>query len=178
MAQSTNPNECCEFVSRSWIHSTQLGRRFTETASEPKRCTQVANREFLTIENFRRDWLIAVVNVKCDIHMSTHLHYGLAVVLAMVAGCTHRQGQALWRVEKLEIPLYHSSTSDPASGAMAHVEYCAARLSRGQEVFHVVYRPIDYPERNPASPRVVLLPWKEPKRRRTLVRSMVWIIGS
>jgi len=45
--------------------------------------------------------------------------------------------------------LYHSSTADPASGNIAHVEYCAAKLSRGSDVLHIVYRPIDFPNRNP-----------------------------
>lgn len=72
-----------------------------------------------------------------------------ALVLVLGASCTTRQHQTTWRVEKTEVALYHSSTADPESGAIAHVEYCAARLSRGSDIVHVVYRPIDFPNRNP-----------------------------
>jgi hypothetical protein len=55
----------------------------------------------------------------------------------------------LWLIEEMEIPLYHSSTIDPQSGHMFHVEYCGAKLSKGDQTLHIVYRPIDYPNRNP-----------------------------
>jgi hypothetical protein len=52
-------------------------------------------------------------------------------------------------VEETDMPLYHSSTIDPESGHVAHVEYCAARLSSGSSVRHLVYRPTDFPNRDP-----------------------------
>jgi hypothetical protein len=57
--------------------------------------------------------------------------------------------EGAWVVQDTEIALYHSSTTDPTSGNILHVEYCAAKFSRGSEVLHVVYRPIDFPKRNP-----------------------------
>lgn len=72
----------------------------------------------------------------------------LAVLLAS-ASCRTRQDSSAWVVEETEIALYHSSTIDPESGYMAHVEYCAAKLSSGPSVLHIVYRPIDFPNRNP-----------------------------
>jgi hypothetical protein len=72
-----------------------------------------------------------------------------AIVLVATVSCTTTQDQSVWRVNKTEIALYHSSTADPESGAIAHVEYCAAKMSRGTKVIHVVYRPIDFPNRNP-----------------------------
>ena len=74
------------------------------------------------------------------------------IILGMVlasASCTTVQHQTVWRVDQTEIALYHSSTADPASGNIAHVEYCGAKLSRGSDVLHIVYRPIDFPNRDP-----------------------------
>ena len=72
----------------------------------------------------------------------------IAVVVTLVS-CTAASNQTVWLVEATEIPLYHSSTADPASGYIFHVEYCAAKLSSGSDVVHIVYRPIDFPNRNP-----------------------------
>ena len=70
---------------------------------------------------------------------------------AMVAGvsCSPKSDPEVWEVTETEIPLYHSTAPDPATGNLFHVEYVAAELQQGTEVFHVVYRPIDYPDRNP-----------------------------
>jgi len=65
-----------------------------------------------------------------------------------IKGATTPDG-GLWLVEAMEIPLYHSSTIDPQSGNMFHVEYCGAKLSKGDQTLHIVYRPIDFPNRNP-----------------------------
>ncbi|MBM4154225.1 MAG: hypothetical protein FJ221_04265 [Lentisphaerae bacterium] len=81
--------------------------------------------------------------------MKRCFHSFLAPVLLLAASCTTPQHQTPWRVEKTEIALYHSSTVDPQSGFILHIEYCAAKLSRGSDVLHVVYRPIDFPGRNP-----------------------------
>ena len=75
-----------------------------------------------------------------------------AILLAVFLGsasCGTRQDSTAWEVEETEIALYHSSTPDPESGFIAHVEYCAAKLSSGARVLHIVYRPIDFPNRNP-----------------------------
>jgi len=68
---------------------------------------------------------------------------------AVFAGCAQPDSSAAWRVEEMEIPLYHSSTIDSESGAMLHIEYCGAKLTRGSETIQIVYRPIDFAARNP-----------------------------
>ncbi len=81
--------------------------------------------------------------------MKTGSYVVLAIALLSLASCTTTQNQNAWRVEKTEIPLYYSSDVDPRSGNVAVVEYCGAKLSNGSDVLHVVYRPNDYPNRNP-----------------------------
>ena len=67
-----------------------------------------------------------------------------------ISACSERTTpDKAWTVEAIEIPLYHSSTADPETGNLFHVEYCGAKMLRGTEELHVVYRPIDFPERNP-----------------------------
>jgi len=72
----------------------------------------------------------------------------LASLLAS-ASCTARHDSNAWMVREMEIALYHSSSFDAESGNVFHVEYCAAKLTNGPNVLHIVYRPIDFPERNP-----------------------------
>ncbi len=81
--------------------------------------------------------------------MKQFLRLGAFAVVMASASCATTRDQDAWLVEKIEIALYHSSTTDPTSGRIAHVEYCASRLSRGRDVLHIVYRPIDFPNRNP-----------------------------
>jgi hypothetical protein len=81
--------------------------------------------------------------------MKTSLHIFLVLALFCSVSCTTTQDGGLWVVEEMEIPLYHSSTIDPQSGNMFHVEYCGAKLSKGDQSLHIVYRPTDYPNRNP-----------------------------
>jgi len=73
----------------------------------------------------------------------------LLTVLLASASCTTTHKSSAWVVEETEIALYHSSTADPESGYIAHVEYCAAKLSSGPSILHIVYRPIDFPNRDP-----------------------------
>jgi len=79
---------------------------------------------------------------------SGHLFDGAIEKPKRILGATSPDS-GLWVVEEMEIPLYHSSTIDPQSGHMFHVEYCGAKLSKGEQTLHIVYRPIDYPNRNP-----------------------------
>jgi len=69
-------------------------------------------------------------------------------VLAL-ASCTVERDSNAWVVREMEIALYHSSSFDTESGNVFHVEYCAAKLTDGPNVLHIVYRPIDFPQRNP-----------------------------
>ena len=81
--------------------------------------------------------------------MRISLQVILLLVLLASASCTRTHSSSAWVVEETEIALYHSSTADPESGYILHVEYCAAKLSSGPSVLHIVYRPIDFPDRNP-----------------------------
>ena len=81
--------------------------------------------------------------------MRVHLQAVLLLVLLAWASCATTHRSSAWVVEETEIALYHSSTADPESGHIAHVEYCAAQLSRGPGVLHIVYRPIDFQNRDP-----------------------------
>ena len=81
--------------------------------------------------------------------MRTPMFLGLAMVVAMLGCRGGDRAPAPWSVEEMEIPLYHSSTLDPESGNFFHVEYCAARLVSGDRTIHIVYRPIDFPGRDP-----------------------------
>ena len=108
------------------------------------------------------------------------LNSGWTVLLAVaaVAGCGAPGNSAAWRVEEMEIPLYHSSTIDAESGAMLHVEYCGAKLTRGAETIRIVYRPIDFPRRDPgfaAGDRVTLEGLDEAKDLDSLEGRNVWI---
>ncbi len=86
--------------------------------------------------------------------MKATLQIMVLVAILVAASCTPKgQDQSLWLVEETEIPLYHSSTIDPASGGIAYVEYCGAKLSRGSDRLHLVYRPADFPDRNPGFAR-------------------------
>ncbi len=81
--------------------------------------------------------------------MKTSLQIFLVLALFCSVSCTTTQDSGLWLVEEMEIPLYHSSTVDAQSGNIFHVEYCGAKLSNGAQTLHIVYRPIDFPNRNP-----------------------------
>jgi hypothetical protein len=81
--------------------------------------------------------------------MKTKLHILLLLALFCLVSCTTTQDSGLWMVEEMEIPLYHSSTVDAQSGSIFHVEYCGAKMSNGTQTLHIVYRSIDFPNRNP-----------------------------
>jgi len=81
--------------------------------------------------------------------MRTLARIAVLPVVATLISCQGPAASSAWLVEEMEIRLYHSSTRDPGSGAIYHVEYCGVKLTRGSEEIHLVYRPIDFPGRDP-----------------------------
>ena len=81
--------------------------------------------------------------------MRTALLLVFAAACLSLASCAGPAADAGWVVEKMEIPLYHATMIEPEAGFSYHVEYCGAKLTRGSQSITVVYRPMDFSERDP-----------------------------
>ena len=85
--------------------------------------------------------------------MKVVLLIGFGLSLIAAASCRSTTNDDKWSVLATDIEVYHSSTANPQTGNIAHTEYCAAKLSNGPSLLHIIYRPADFPDRNPGFSR-------------------------